>query len=117
PDGLREVIRRRLDALTPGCNDMLLVAATMPGGFTLDIVGQVAGVDEDALLDLLDEALAAQVISERRDSKGTYEFHHSLIRQTLYGGLSTPRRARLHRQILAVLEDRFTDSLDEHLGE
>ena len=56
------------------------------------------------MLDLLDEALERQVVRERRDQAGIYEFNHALIRQTLYSELSTPRRVRLHRQILAALE-------------
>jgi hypothetical protein len=96
PEGVREVIGRRLDGLSEGCNAALAVAAAMPGGFTVDIVGEVAGIDEDTMLDVLDEALGAQVVRERRERPGTYEFNHALIRQTLYGELSTPRRVRMH---------------------
>ena len=56
------------------------------------------------MLDLLDEALDRQILRERRDQSGTYEFNHALIRQTLYSELSTPRRVRMHRQILGALE-------------
>ena len=91
PEGVREVIGRRLDGLSAGCNAALAVAAAMPGGFSIDVVGDVAGVDEETMLDYLDESLAAHVVRERRERPGTYEFSHALIRQTLYGELSTPR--------------------------
>ena len=117
PEGIREVIGRRLDALSDGCNDVLTVASAMPGGFTMEVVGEVAGIGDETMLDLLDEALAAQLVRERRDRRGTYEFNHSLIRQTLYRELSTPRRARMHRRILTALEARFVDSLDAHMPE
>ncbi|MCH7707969.1 MAG: mitochondrial fission ELM1 family protein, partial [Myxococcales bacterium] len=73
---------------------------------------------EAALLDLLDEALAAQLVSERRgDGAGSYDFTHALIRQTLYGELSTPRRVLLHRQIGEALEALYGENLESHLSE
>ncbi len=117
PEGVREVIGRRLDGLSSDCNAALTIAAAMPGGFTVDVVGQVAELSEDTMLDVLDEALAAQVIRERRERPGTYEFNHALIRQTLYGELSTPRRVRMHRRVGEALEQRFTDSIEAHLPE
>ncbi|HEX9259813.1 MAG TPA: AAA family ATPase, partial [Acidimicrobiales bacterium] len=117
PEGVREVIGRRLDGLSDGCNAALAVAAAMPGGFTIDVVGDVAGIDEDTMLDYLDEALAAQVVRERRERPGTYEFNHALIRQTLYGELSTPRKVRMHRRVAEALERRFGDSIESHLSE
>ncbi len=117
PEGVREVIGRRLDGLSENCNAALSVAAAMPGGFTVEVVGEVAGIDEDTMLDLLDEALGAQVVRERRERPGTYEFNHALIRQTLYGELSTPRRVRMHRRVGEALERSFADSIDAHLPE
>jgi class 3 adenylate cyclase len=117
PEGVREVIGRRLDTLSDRCNEMLTVAAAMPGGFTIDVVGDVTGFDEDTMLDLLDESLAAQVVRERRDQSGVYEFNHALIRQTLYGELSTPRRVRMHRRVTDALEGRYADSIESHLPE
>jgi class 3 adenylate cyclase/tetratricopeptide (TPR) repeat protein len=117
PEGVREVIGRRLDGLSAECNAALVVAAAMPGGFTVDVVGAVAELDEDTMLDVLDEALGARVIRERRERPGTYEFSHALIRQTLYGELSTPRRVRMHRRVGEALERRFADSIETHLPE
>jgi class 3 adenylate cyclase len=117
PEGVREVIGRRLDGLSDDCNAMLGVAAAMSGGFTIDVVGDVAGLSEDQILDALDEALAAQIVRERRDADATYEFNHALIRQTLYAELSTPRRVRMHRQVTEALEHRFADSIESHLPE
>ena len=111
------MIGRRLSRLSEDCNHMLTIGAAMPGGFTLEVVSRVLDADEDAVLDLLDEALARQILRERRDHSGTYEFNHALIRQTLYSELSTPRRVRLHRQILGALEQHYAASVDPHLTE
>jgi class 3 adenylate cyclase len=104
PEGVKEVIGRRLSRLSEHTNAMLSVAAAMPGGFVPEVVAIVLGTGEEEFLDLLDEALEAQVLKERREQRGRYEFSHALIRQTLYGEASTPRRVRLHRQIALALE-------------
>ncbi len=109
PEGVRDVIGRRLDRLSEDCNKMLTVAAAMTSGFLLDTVAAVAGFDEDTALDVLDEALAARIVQERREPRGSFDFTHALIRQTLYAELSTPRRSRLHRQILEVIEPLGAD--------
>ena len=58
----------------------------------------------DRLLEALEEAVGARVISEVPRAAGQYSFAHALIRETLYEELSTARRVRLHRQIGDVLE-------------
>ncbi|MEE9284704.1 MAG: adenylate/guanylate cyclase domain-containing protein, partial [Dehalococcoidia bacterium] len=125
PEGIREAIGRRLSRLSDDCNRMLTLASTMTGGFSWELLLAVSGEEEDRLLDLLDETLRALVIRERRDPStssgqagaGTYEFTHALIRQTLYGELSTPRRVVLHRQIGEALERAYTANLEPHLAE
>jgi len=117
PEGVREVIGRRLSRLSEECNRMLTVAAAMPGGFVPDVVAAVTGDGDDTVLDLLDDALGAQIVRERPTLAGAYEFTHALIRQTLYGELSTPRRVRLHRQIGEALEARHGSQTDAFLPE
>jgi class 3 adenylate cyclase len=118
PEGVREVIGRRISRLSEGCNRMLTLASTMTGGFSWETLRAISGEDEPIFLDLIDEALRAQVINERgRGLDGIYDFTHALIRQTLYGELSTPRRVVLHRQIGESLEDLYSANLEPHFGE
>ncbi len=118
PEGVREVIGRRLSRLSEGCNRMLTVASAMTGGFSWEELKAICGEEESTLLDLLDEALAHQLLRERRaEHESKYDFTHALIRQTLYGELSTPRRVLLHRQIGQALEELYATNLDPHLGE
>ncbi|HEY5638420.1 MAG TPA: protein kinase, partial [Dehalococcoidia bacterium] len=118
PEGIREAIGRRLSHLSEDCNRMLTLASTMTGGFSWELLLAVSEEEEDRLLDLLDEALRALVIRERKNgTAGTYEFTHALIRQTLYGELNTPRRVRLHRQIGEAMERAYGANLEPHLAE
>ncbi len=119
PEGVREVIGRRLSRLNDGCNRLLTLASTMPGGFSWEALKAInADVPEAQLLDLLEEALAAQLIMERKgEGGGAYDFTHALIRQTLYEELSTPRRVLLHRQIGQALETLYAGNVEPHLAE
>jgi len=105
PEGVREVVGRRLSAVSEACNRVLTVASAMPGGFTWDVLRATVEEEEASLLDAFEEALAARLIRERDGGHVTsYEFTHALIRQTLYEELSPPRRVLLHRHIAERLE-------------
>ena len=52
----------------------------------------------------LEEALAAGLVVESPGAPGRYSFSHALIRETLYEGMSAPRRARIHRRVGEALE-------------
>jgi predicted ATPase len=69
------------------------------------------------LLELLDEASAARVITEVPHVVEQYHFVHALIRETLYDEISIARRVRFHRRIGDVLEKIYANSIDSHLTE
>jgi predicted ATPase len=116
PEGVREVVGRRVSRLSEGCNRMLTRASTMAGGFSWNALKAICDEPEAELLDLLEEALRAQLIAERRGESGLYDFTHALIRQTLYEELSTPRRVLLHRQIGEALEQLYAANVEPHRG-
>lgn len=115
PEGVREIIGRRLSRLGEVCNRMLQRASAMTGGFTWDELRAICDDGEDALLDALDEAIGSQIIEERAPL--AYTFTHALIRSTLYDELSSPRRALLHRRIADAMEALYAGDLDAHLGD
>ncbi|MCI0437993.1 MAG: AAA family ATPase, partial [Chloroflexi bacterium] len=105
PEGVREVIGRRLDALSADCNEALRVASVIGRDFSLDQLARLVDASEDSLLASLEEAIAARIIEELPRSMGRYQFSHALIRQTLESELTTTRRVRLHARILDALEE------------
>jgi len=119
PEELRHVIHQRVARLSEPARRALSVAAVAGPTFSVAIVGRVLD-GESALLDALDEAAAAGLLTEA--GHGDYAFAHELVRQTIYAGLSSPRRARLHRQLGEALEalvdvDTHLEALAHHFAE
>lgn len=83
PQGVREVIGRRLSLLSETTNQILATAAVLGREFELTVLGQAVGLEEDALVEAIEEALAAQVIVEPPARGARYSFSHGLIRQTV----------------------------------
>jgi tetratricopeptide (TPR) repeat protein len=119
PEGLRDVIGKRLSLLSKECDDLLSIAAVIGREFRLDLLRKVAGISEDSLISLLGEARKASVIEERASigAAVSYRFGHAFFRQTLYEETIAPRRIRLHLQIGHALEELYANRLEEHAAE
>src|SRR3990170_4691747 len=114
PQSVREVIGRRLERLSSQCVEVLTVGAAMAG----DGQPQPGEADMGRLLDLLEEGLQSQLITEERTQEGVrYNFAHALVRETLYDGLSLRRKMLLHERIGEALERVYADSLDAHAAD
>ena len=118
PEGVREVIGRRLDRLSERANEMLTIAAVVGRDFSLDALKElVEDTSEGQLLDVLDEALDSRIIEELSDAVGHYQFTHALMQETLTSELSLTRRVRLHARIADALERIYGDSVDSFAAE
>jgi AAA ATPase domain len=105
PEGVKDVIGRRLDRLPPVALEALTFAAVLGSDFRLAALQAVA-IDqrEDELIASLEAAVAARLIVEDRDEVDRFSFTHSLVRQTLYERPIASRRVRLHRRVAVALE-------------
>ena len=118
PEGVREVIGRRLNRLSARCNETLTIASVIGRVFQLNQLRPlVDDTTEDRLLEVIEEALSARVIVEVPRSVGRYEFTHALIRQTLEDELTTTRRVRLNARIARALEEVYGDDAQTHAVE
>jgi class 3 adenylate cyclase/tetratricopeptide (TPR) repeat protein len=105
PEGVREVVGRRISRLSPLAGDLLTVAAVAGPEFDTSIVAQVAGHPISEALDGFDQAVGSRLVLET-DVPGRLRFAHALVRQTLEDELTTLRRVHLHRDIANALEAR-----------
>jgi tetratricopeptide (TPR) repeat protein len=117
PAGVREVIGRRLARLSQGCTRILTLASMLGREFDLIEVERVTGLSTDRLLDDLEEAASARLISDVPGVLGRLRFSHALVRDALYEGIPGARRIRLHADVGALLEDLYRDDTEGHLSE
>ncbi len=115
PEGVREVVGRRLSHLSGETNRVLQLAAVVGPKFELRVIQQAEGVDEENLLLALEQAHQARLVIEITGSVPRYRFTHALVRDTLYAELSAARRAVLHRRVAQAIEAVHAGRLDDYL--
>jgi class 3 adenylate cyclase len=113
PEGVRDVVGRRVARLSSHTNQALRVAAVVGSEFELPVVQAAGRLDDETLLAALEEAAGARLVTEA--STGRYRFAHALVRDTLYEGLSAARRVDLHRKVAEAIEAVHAGALDDHL--
>jgi len=123
PQGVMEVIGRRLSRLSEECNSVLTVASVIGREFGLDALERASDLTRDRLLELLEEAVAvleeavaARVVAEVPHLVGYYSFSHALIYEALYDELTTTRRVHLHGQTLQYADNDGVKLAYEVLG-
>jgi class 3 adenylate cyclase len=111
PEGLREVIGRRLTRLGDDVGVALKIAAVLGRSFDPDVVEAIVGRD---VLEEMEHAAAAGIIAETGRS---FEFRHAVLREVMLAELSATRLQRMHRDVARVLDRRWALSLDQHIEE
>ena len=119
PEGLKDVIGKRLSGLSDGCQSVLSVAAVIGREFPLQVLETVAGLNEEELYTALEEASGVGVVEERSTTGSglSFRFAHAFFRQTLYEETFAPRRIRLHQQVGRALEEVHAARPEEHAAE
>jgi predicted ATPase/DNA-binding SARP family transcriptional activator len=121
PRTIAAALDHRMSRLSDLCRLLLANAAILGGAFEFPAISAMGveqpgggAIDEDTLLDVLDEALRAGVLTE--EGKGTYisyHFWHPLLISHLYEGISLTRRTRLHRRAAEVLREMYAGRQEE----
>jgi len=142
PEGLRDVIGKRLSRLDEKTNQVLSIAAVIGREFRLDVLQTVLAASpvilreqgpgagsgsgpknlEGGLEEEIDRALEQaqdRAIVETRSALGAlgFRFTHAFFRQTLYEEMFASRRLRLHQQVARALEEVYDRRVEEHASE
>jgi tetratricopeptide (TPR) repeat protein len=117
PEGIREVIGRRVARLPEQCSRVLGLASVLGREFSLPPLERLSGVPAGELLDILDESIAVRVVAEIPGAPGRLRFSHALIRDIVYESIPAGQRLRLHQRAGEALEALYQRDLDPHLAE
>ena len=113
PEGVRDVVGRRLSRLPESTNRVLSVASVVGLEFEPAVVERAGDVKDEGLLAALEEAAAVRLLTEVPGAR--YRFAHALVRATLYDELSGPRRVAIHRRVAETIETLHAGDLDDYL--
>ena len=117
PEGVREVVGKRLNRISEDANELLRNAAIIGLEFDYRILDRLeAEQTEDEIIGWLEEAVTANLV-ENTSSIGGYRFAHALVRQTLLDEISPVIQVRRHARIADEIESLYGDTADEHAAE
>jgi DNA-binding CsgD family transcriptional regulator len=119
PSLLRQVIDARVVRLGEATRKALALAAVIGQEVPLALWAEVAELDEEAVLAVVEQAIEAHLLEAERDGTRV-RFVHALTREALYEGVLPPRRRLWHRRVgeaLMAKPDPDPDALAYHLRE
>jgi DNA-binding SARP family transcriptional activator len=117
PSGVRDAITRRVRTLPRDERHVLAAAAVAGPVFRVAVLQQIAGVDRASLLQSLDGLRAGGLLAVRGAGGMTLGFTHGLVRETVYGNLTSLERARLHQAAGAAVEHVYQGDLEPYLAQ
>jgi DNA-binding CsgD family transcriptional regulator len=115
PRSIQVAVKLRADQVSASARQVLLLAAVAGRRFDFAVLQQVTNHDEQQLLTLMKELIAAQLVVEV--SGDHFAFRHALTRQAMYAQLLARERKALHRTIAETLEQLYLTSLDSYLAD
>jgi class 3 adenylate cyclase len=117
PQGVREVVGRRLDRLSDDANHVLRVAAVAGRRFRADVLERVCEFDRARIDAALGEAVGDRLVDASPTEPGRYAFSHALVRETLLLEIPASRRVPMHLELGEALEATLAGNVERHLGE
>jgi DNA-binding SARP family transcriptional activator len=109
PEGVADVLRRRLARLPEESVSVLRLASVIGRNVDLALLVRAAEVDEDAVLDALEAGLISGLL--REPGPGRVRFSHLLVRETLYAGIPQLRRVRWHTRVADAVAELYPGDL------
>lgn len=95
PEGVAEVIVRRVRHLSPLGAEVLTAASVVGRDFRLGVVEQLVDATSEQVMSALEESMAGGLVLEVVDRIDAFAFSHALVREVLYRQLAASRRVRL----------------------
>ncbi len=115
PRSIQVAVQQRLTSLSVPAAEVLSIAAVLGRQFNFELMQQLTGLSEGALLELIKELISAQLLVELSVEK--IAFRHALTRQAVYNQLLVRERRSLHQMVAETIEQLYASTLNLHLSE
>ena len=111
PQSVQDAVQQRTEHLSPSARQVLTFASVAGRRFDFALLQQVMRCDEEQLLVLIKELIAAQLVIE--ESAEQFAFRHALTRQAIYANLLARERKTLHRIMAETIEQLYGSALQD----
>jgi len=117
PDTVKLVVEERLERLHEETRRTLAMASVIGQEFTLPVLQEITGVDEEALVDAVDNAVEARLLVPRSGvGREVFAFADNQVLEFLYQDTGTARRRRYHLRVGEAIEKVHSRRLEEYYG-
>jgi DNA-binding SARP family transcriptional activator len=117
PTRVTELIDQRLRRLPSSTAAALEPASVLGEQFDVAVLSRIVGMSEIDVLDALEPAVAAQLITSHDQRADRFSFAHGVVREAIFARLSLSHRSRLHWQAGRALVTVFARAPQRYLGE
>jgi tetratricopeptide (TPR) repeat protein len=118
PGSIRDAIVGGMAAYSKEARTVAELAAVIGTRARYALLAAVSGLDQADMLEALEELCAHGVLDERSDGdEVVYEFHHPLVRQTLYDEFGLQRARILHGVVAVAMEEHYGADAGDHADE
>ncbi len=114
PMNIQDAVLQRTVHLSEAAREILTIASVTGQRFDFALLQQLTDHDEQQLLVLMKELIAAQLVVE--ESADQFAFRHALTRQAIYADLLARERRALHKTIAETMERHYATTLDSYLA-
>jgi len=112
---LQSMIGIRTNRVSEHARRIVEIASVVGATFETDLLREISGLPEDAVLDAVSELLGRNLVREVGRVHFAFAFSHQLIASTIYQEIEPQRRSQWHRRVAAALE-RLSPERDEAAG-
>lgn len=110
PEGVRDLISRRLDRLSERARTLLSVAAVIGRAFDFALLQRAAGLPERDAAEGVEELVRKRLLHGVAEQ---FDITHDRIREVVRDALVAPKRRALHAAVGRELERLHADRLDD----
>lgn len=118
PSSIKDITQRKIEKLNKDERKVLMYASLLGTEFNFEVLERVMNIDVIELLDIIDSLVEQGIINEVTDSdEELYKFNHLQTRTTIYENMGKSRKRVSHRQVSNVIENMYSDEIEDHYYE